>query len=185
VKIGQTKKRKKDMRKLAIITLVCALLWPVLPAAAQQQAAQQQPSQSPGKKLEALFAAAEIPFTKAEEGRYIAVITVEEGESDRFQVFLTALGNDPNNEKLQVIQLYFLLGQLPKGAQVPAALIKQVAEWNANLTLGKVVIISNVILYTSSSWLSRTDADTLAVDAVVGHYASKDLRKNVEPYLKQ
>ncbi len=168
------------MRKLAIIALVCAILWPVLPAAAQQQPS----SQSSGKKLEALFTTAEIPFTKAEEGRYIAVITVEEGESDRFQVFLTALGNDPNNEKLQVIQLYFLLGQLPKGAQVPAALIKQVAEWNANLTLGKVVILGNAILYTSSSWLSRTDADTLAVDAVVGHYASKDLRKNVEPYLK-
>jgi len=173
------------MRKLAIVALVCAILWPVLPAAAQQQAAQPQPSQSPGKKLEALFAAAEIPFTKRDEGRYIAVITVEEGESDRFQVILTALGDNPNNEKLQITQMYFLLGQLPKGAQAPAALIKQVAEWNANLTLGKVVIIGDSILYTSSSWLSRIDADTLALDAIVGHYASKDLRKNVEPYLKQ
>jgi len=57
-------------------------------------------------------------------------------------------------------------------------------EWNANLTVGKVVIIGNAILYTSSSWLSRTDADALAQDAVLGHYLSKDLRKEIAPLPK-
>jgi hypothetical protein len=47
-----------------------------------------------------------------------------------------------------------------------------------------VVIIGNAILYTSSSWLSRTDADALAQDAVLGHYLSTDLRKEIAPYLK-
>ena len=36
-----------------------------------------------------------------------------------------------------------------------------------------------------SAWLYRTDADPLAQDAVLGHYVSKDLRKDVAPYLKQ
>jgi hypothetical protein len=114
----------------------------------------------------------------------VAVITVEEGESDRFHVYLSTIGNDPNDEKLQVVQLYFLLGTLPKDAPVPIALTKQIAEWNANLTVGKVVVIGSAILYTSSSWLSRTDADGLAQDAVLGHYLSKSLRKEVAPYLK-
>jgi hypothetical protein len=50
--------------------------------------------------------------------------------------------------------------------------------------MGKVVVISSAILYTSSSWLSRTDAEGLVQDAVVGHYSSKDLRKEIAPYLK-
>jgi hypothetical protein len=37
----------------------------------------------------------------------------------------------------------------------------------------------------SSSWLARTDAETLAQDAVLGHYVSQDLRKEIAPYLKQ
>jgi hypothetical protein len=168
---------EKNMRKLAVIALSCALLGSTF------LAAQKQP-QASSKKIEALFKTAEIPFTSSEEGTYVAVITVEEGESDRFHVYVTAIGNDPNNEKLQVVQLYFLLGQLPKGTPVPVALTKQIAEWNANLTLGKVVVIETAILYTSSSWLSRTDADGLAQDAVLGHYLSKDLRKEIAPYLK-
>ena len=115
----------------------------------------------------------------------MAVITVEEGESDRFHVYLSTIGNDPNDEKLQVVQLYFLLGLLPKDTPVPIALTKQIAEWNANLTVGKVVVVGSAVLYTGSSWLSRTDADGLAQDAVLGHYLSKSLRKEVAPYLKQ
>jgi len=34
-------------------------------------------------------------------------------------------------------------------------------------------------------WLFRIDANTLAQDAVLGHYVSKDLRTEVAPYLKQ
>jgi hypothetical protein len=168
---------EKNMRKVAVVALGCALLGSTL------LAAQKQP-QASGKKIEALFKTAEIPFTSSEEGSYVAVITVEEGESDRFHVYLSAIGNNPNDEKLQVVQLYFLLGQLPKGTQTPIALTKQIAEWNANLTVGKVVVIGNTILYSSSSWLSRTDADALAQDAVLGHYLSKDLRKEIAPYLK-
>ena len=165
------------MRKVAVVALGCALLGSAL------LAAQEQP-QASGKKIEALFKTAEIPFTSSEEGSYVAVITVEEGESDRFRVYLSAIGNDPNDEKFQVVQLYFLLGLLPKDTPVPIALTKQIAEWNANLTVGKVVVISSAILYTSSSWLSHTDADALAQDAVLGHYLSKDLRKEIAPYLK-
>jgi hypothetical protein len=165
------------MRKVAVIALCCALLGSTLLAAQKQ-------SPASGKKIEALFKAAEIPFTSSEEGSYVAVITVEEGESDRFHVYLSTIGNDPNAEKLQVVQLYFLLGLLPKDTPVPVALTKQITEWNANLTVGKVVVIGNAILYTSSSWLSRTDADALAQDAALGHYLSKDLRKEIAPYLK-
>jgi hypothetical protein len=169
---------ENNMRKVAVVALGFALLGSTLLAAQKQ-------SQASGKKIEALFKTAEIPFTSSEEGVYVAVITVEEGESDRFHVYLSAIGNDPNDERLQVVQLYFLLSQLPKDTPVPIALTKQIAEWNANLTVGKVVVIGSAILYTSSSWLSRTDADALARDAVLGHYLSKDLRKEIAPYLKQ
>jgi hypothetical protein len=92
---------------------------------------------------------------------------------------VTSIGNHPNDEKLQIVQLYFLLGLLPKDTQTPIALTKQIAEWKANLSVGKVVVIGGAVLYTSSSWLFRTDADALAQDAVLGHYLSKDLRKEI------
>jgi hypothetical protein len=171
------------MRKAIIGGLVCAVLGAVSIAMAQQQGQPQQPPQA-GKKLEALFNAAEMPFTKSEEGKYIAVISVDQNESERFHVGLNYLGNDPNDEKYQIIRMYFLIGQIPKGASFAPALIKQINQWNANLTMGRVIAVGNVVMYTSSSWLARTDADTLALDAALGHYASQDLRKEVAPYLK-
>jgi hypothetical protein len=168
---------ENNMRKVAVVALGCVLLGSTLLTAQKQ-------SQVSAKKIEALFKTAQIPFTSSEEGSYVAVITIEEGESDRFHAYLTSIGNDPNDEKLQIVQLYFLLGLLPKDTQTPIALTKQIAEWNANLSVGKVVVIGSAILYTSSSWLSRTDADALAQDAVLGHYLSKDLRKEIAPYLK-
>ena len=69
------------MRKVAVVALCCALLGSTLLAAQKQ-------SPASGKKIEALFKAAEIPFTSSEEEGYVAVITVEEGESDRFPVFI-------------------------------------------------------------------------------------------------
>ena len=175
------------MRYVAAMALIMALLGSTLPADAQQaQDAQKQAQAQPsGKKLEALFTAAEMPFTKTEDGRYIAVITVENNESERFYVYLSALGDNVNNEKLQIVTMDFLLGQLPKGSSPSNALIKQIAQWNANLTLGKVVIYGNTVVYTNSTWLARTDAETLALDATLGHYMSQDLRKEVAPYLKQ
>jgi hypothetical protein len=172
------------MRKLILVGLVCIVLGAASVAMAQQQGQAQQTPQA-GKKLEALFNAAEMPFTKSEEGNYIAVISVDQNESERFHVGLNSLGNDPNDEKYQIIRMYFLIGQIPKGASFSPALIKQINQWNANLTMGRVIAVGSVIMYTSSSWLARTDADTLALDAALGHYASQDLRKEVAPYLKQ
>lgn len=171
------------MRKMISLALICAVLGSI-PVAEGQNQTPQQPPQA-GKKLEALFNAAEMPFTKSEEGSYIAVITVEQNESERFNVGLSSLGNDPNDERYQIVRMYFFLGQIPKGTSFTPALIKQINQWNVNLTMGRVLAVGNTVLYTSSSWLARTDANTLALDAALGHYASVDLRKELTPYLKQ
>jgi hypothetical protein len=177
------RKMEKNMNKLAAVALGCALLGSTLLAAqTQPQVAQTQP-QAPAKKIEALFKTAQIPFTSSSEANYVAVITAED-ESERFHVYVSTFGDDPNNEKLQVAQLYFVLGSLPKDTPVPLALTKQIAEWNVNMRVGKVIVANNSILYTDSLWLSRTDADGLNWVAAVGHYISKSLRKDVAPYLK-
>jgi hypothetical protein len=168
------------MHKLATVFLILAVLGPVMPGLAQPQ-----PKQTAGQRREKLLNEAELPFTKREENSYVTVITVDENESERFEVFLTSLSDDPNNERLQVIQMYFVVGRLTKGAAPPPALVKEMGKWHAILTLGKIVIIGEAILYTSSSWLAHTDAQLLATDAVMGHLTSKDLRKEVAPYLKQ
>src|SRR4051794_9960034 len=85
-----------------------------------------------GQKAGSPFNAAEMPFTKSEEGRYIAVVSVDQNESERFHVGLSYLGNDPNDERHQIIRMYFLLGQIPKDASFSTALIKRINEWNAN-----------------------------------------------------
>jgi hypothetical protein len=168
------------MRNLAVVVFL--FIASVFPAPAQKNKTEEKPS---GAKLEAILKAVELPFTKSEEDAYVAVITVEENESERFHLFLSYLGDDPKDERYQLVQMYFLLGQLPKGITVPAALAKQITVWNGNLTIGKVVIDDNVVLYTSTEWMSRVDADTLVLDATIGHYASKDLRKEVAAYVKQ
>ncbi len=42
----------------------------------------------------------------------------------------------------------------------------KIFHWR-NLTFGKVIVVGNSILCTTSSWLVRTDADTLALDAAL------------------
>src|SRR6266481_3330344 len=173
---------ENTMRKLMATLLTCTVLTALLPAWAQKGPQQ---SQQAGKKLEMMLNTAEMPFTKSEEGSYIAVVSVSQTESEKFHIELNHLGEDPNNERYQVVQMYFLLGQVPKGASFPPALIKQINQWNSNLTMGRVIAYENVILYTSTSWLAKTDADVLGLDAALGHYASQDLRKEIAPYLKQ
>jgi hypothetical protein len=99
------------MYKLSTVFLILAVLGPVMPALAQNNP---QPKQTAGQRLEKLLNEAELPFTKREENSYVTVITMEENESERFEVFLTSLGDDPNNERLQVIQMYFVVGRLAK-----------------------------------------------------------------------
>lgn len=173
------------MRRALALTLVYALL--VSASAVKAETRNQQPaaqSQSAGTKLEAILNAAQMPFNKMEDGSYVAVISVDQNESERFHISLNHLGNDPNDAQLQIVQMYFLLGQIPKGSSFPPALIKQINQWNSELTMGKVFAVGNVIVYATSSWLLKTDAESLSVDATLGHYSSQDLRREVAPYLK-
>lgn len=178
------------MSRIATTALIVAVLGATLPPlhAQQPQGAQKQSQtqSSSAKKLEAIFTAAEIPFSKPENGSYyVAVITVEDNVSERFYCSLNSLSDDPNDEKGQVLTMDFILGYLPKGATPSNALIKQIAQWNSRLTFGKVIIINEAVVYSNSFWLSRVTADTLAWDAATFHYVSQDLHKEVAPYLKQ
>ncbi len=145
----------------------------------------QQPASKSEDHLESLFKADQLPFVKIADAHYAAVITADNGESDRFQVFLSNVGNDATDETLQVMQIVFYLGEIPKGASAPVALIKQMNEWNGNLSRGSVFIVGQSVIYQSSGWLSKSDAASLAIDALIGHYSAVKLRKEVEPYLKQ
>ena len=170
------------MKKLAVAVLILGVLGAVKPASAQKAAP---PAETAMQKLEKLLKDAEMPFTKREDNSYVAVITMDDNDSERFEIFMTNLGEDQNDPKWQTLQMYFLLGRLPKDATVPAALKKEIDKWNGNLTMGKVVVVDNVILYTTSSWLVFTGAELLVRDAVMGHMTAKGLRKEVGPYLKQ
>jgi hypothetical protein len=145
----------------------------------------QQTNTGASAELETIFQAAEMPFVKLGADHYKAVISVDTNESDSFQVFLQTIGNDPNDADLQIMQMVFFLGELPKGSAPPNALVKQINDWNSNLSRGSVFILEGVILYQSSAWLSKSDATTLTNDALVGHFTSQKLRKEVELYLKQ
>jgi hypothetical protein len=167
-------------KKTAVGVLVAALLGMILPAAAQNKGAT-----SAEKKLESLLQAAEIPFTKAGDTRYVAVVTVDQ-DSERFQLTIQPLGDDDSaNEELYLVQMYFALGALPEGEQLSAALARQMVTWNSNLTVCKVIRIDNVFFLTATAWLMKTDSDTLALDAVLAHMTAKNLRKELAPYLKE
>jgi hypothetical protein len=176
------------MKRIAAMALMAAVFGSALPLTAQQPsgAQKQSPAQPQGKKLEALFTAAEIPFTKSEHSDYyIAVITTDDNVSERFYCSLSSLSDDPNDEKGQVLTMDFILGYLPKGTTPSTALIKQIAQWNSRLTFGKVIIIGQAVVYNNSFWFSRVTAETLTWDATTFHYVSQDLGKEVAPYLKQ
>ena len=168
------------MRRNLVLGLV-ALCFCGFPGHVEAQAG----SSSAGEKLEAVFKGAEMPFVKLGDDHYKAVLTINENESDSFQVFLQTIGNNPNDDTLQVIQMIFFLGALPKGTTPPTALIKQINEWNGSLSRGSIFVLDSVVLYQSSAWLSKSDPTTLINDALVGHFTSQKLRKDVEPYIKQ
>jgi len=145
----------------------------------------QQPNPKSEARLESLFKAGQMPFVKIGDSHYAAVVTTDDGVSDRFHVFLSTIGNDPNDEALQVIQMVFYLGEIPKGATAPVALIKKMNEWNGTLSRGSVFIVGQSVIYQSSGWLFKSDSGSLELDALVGHFSAVSLRKEVEPYLKQ
>jgi hypothetical protein len=145
----------------------------------------QQGGSTASLKMEAIFKSAELPFVKIADDHYKAVVSIDENESDRFQVFLQTIGNDPKDESLQVMQMVFFLGAVPKGSTPPTALIRKINEWNGSLSRGSVFILDTAIIYQSSTWLAKSDATTLINDALVGHFTSQKLRKEIEPYLKQ
>jgi hypothetical protein len=144
----------------------------------------QQPNPKSEARLESLFKADEMPFVKIGDSHYAAVVTDDDGVSDRFHVFLSTVGNDPNDESLQVIQMLFYLGEIPKGSTAPVALVKQMNEWNGSLSRGSVFIVGQSVIYQCSGWLFKTDASSLEIDALIGHVSAVNLRKAVEPYLK-
>jgi hypothetical protein len=145
----------------------------------------QQPNPKSEARLESLFKASEMPFVKIADSHYAAVVTTDDGVSDRFHVFLSTIGNDPNDEDMQVVQIVFYLGEIPQGSSAPIALIKQINEWNSSLSRGSVFIVGQSVAYQSSGWLFKSDPKSLELDALVGHYSAVSLRKEVEPYLKQ
>jgi hypothetical protein len=169
-------------KQTAVVVLALALFGTISPAAAQNKGAKT--PNNAGKKLESLLQAAEIPFTKAGDTRYIAVVTVDQ-DSERFQLTIQPLGDDTANDELYIVQMYFALGALPEGAQLSAALARQMVTWNSNLTVCKVIRMDNVFFLTATAWLMKTDSDTLALDAVLAHMTAKNLRKELAPYLKQ
>jgi hypothetical protein len=145
----------------------------------------QQPNPKSEARLESLFKAGQMPFVKIGDSHYAAVVTTDDGVSDRFHVFLSTIGNDPNDEALQVIQIVFYLGEIPKGSSAPVALVKQMNEWNGSLSRGSVFVVGQSVIYQCSGWLAKTDASSLEIDALIGHFSAVSLRKEVEPYLKQ
>ncbi len=167
------------MKKATVLGLI-AVLFCGFPGSTKAQG-----SASADAKVEALFKGAELPFVKIKDNHYKAVVTISDTESDRFQIFLETIGNDPNDEDLQVMQMVFFLGEIPAGRTPPTALIKQINEWNGTLTRGSVFISGSAIVYQCSAWLSKSDPKTLVNDALVGHFTSQKLRKDIEPYLKQ
>jgi len=172
------------MRMRKLLTAVLAFTLLALPGSTATQQGGQRPTSEAGRKLEAMLYVLQVPFQRSGENGYVAVISVGQNESERFFIQLGAVGGDPNNERLQIIQMYFLLGQIPQGAAFPPQLIKKINQWNSSLPMGRVIAADNTITYSNSAWLSKTDADTLGLDATFGHYASRDLRREVELYLK-
>src|SRR5258708_13086308 len=119
--------------KMAGGVVMMALVGMIVSATAQDKGAK-----SAEKKLESLLQAAEIPFTKAGDTRYVAVVTVDQ-DSERFQLTIQPLGDDTANEELYLVQMYFALGALPEGEQLSAALARQVVTWNSNLTVSNLI----------------------------------------------
>lgn len=177
---------ERRMKKFGFVTLSLAFLGLLLPPAVAQSAdaASTSAADAPSKKLESLFADAEIPFTKTKSGLYVAVITVRD-ESDRFSASVDTLGNDPNDSAFQLVTIYFPLGELPKGEQMSSALAKQIIQWNTNLSVGKIVLLDSDFYFTSTLWLDHADANALAREVIIAHVDAKGLRKELAPYLNQ
>lgn len=180
------------MKKILTLALVvCMAFMPCLRSSAQKPApsAADKPSvadkPSAADKLESIFKGAEIPYVKLAADHFKVAVTLENNESAQFQVFLQTLGDDPNDPDLQLMQVVFLLGELPKGTTPPAALFKKINDWNNRLSRGSVVMDEGVIIYQSSAWIAKTDAQSLLNDASLGHYSSQTIRKELAPYLKQ
>jgi hypothetical protein len=90
---------------------------------------------------------------------------------------------------LKAIQLSCVLLLLDKGTEVPAAMTKRMAELNDRTMLGKISMgklgEQTFIAYSTASWLQGLDPELLKFQLYITHQARLQLRKELEPYLKE
>lgn len=163
------------MRNARFVLALVAVAVVTLIASAQPSMAQ--------SKIEKLLSEAGIPSAKLQDGVYKAAYTVQ-NKTETIIVRELQLGEQPN-DSLKLIQLLVPLFSFEKGTKIPAPAASKINELNSDLTVGKIVVWPDGVLYASTLYYVTANADTLDTDMVLATLNAGAARDAIKPFFQE
>ncbi len=134
-------------------------------------------------KIEKLLGEMGVPMAKVQDGLWKASYTFQ-GDTETVLLREIQLGDKPN-DSLKLIQLIDPLVGLGEGAKVPAPALNKAMELSGDLTVGKVVVWPDGILYISEMWYTTANSDTLENELILATLNGKKARGILQPFFKE
>jgi hypothetical protein len=142
-----------------------------------------------GQSLEQLLDAAGFAYAKQnfDDGSVAYRVTVESnGEvsvvvaSERTMGWKDSKGND-----VKLIYIWSTITPVAEGVELPAPMLKRMAEINDQYLIGGVSAPKGGVYYCNSFWLRTADPEILADELYLAHNSRISLRKELLPYLSE
>jgi hypothetical protein len=131
--------------------------------------------------MDALLNELRIPFNTSGSGFYTA--TVDFGENPfkvAFKVNEIAALN--NGDMLTAVVMYIPLFNLAEGARPSAALVNKMLEIGGNLSMGRVGMVGNTIMFQSTFWLNEASTTSLMLQLEIGMMLAPAIGEQLRPF---
>lgn len=127
----------------------------------------------------------EMPYVKVQDGVYKVVVNLNNASTTLIAYESAAFGKK-EDPKFQMISMFTIALDVPEGFRPPAAMLKQIAEINDNILVGKVSLGSNGKVYFNAGFFSRNaDDTTMALHLLIMHQMRQELNELLSPYLEE
>jgi len=132
--------------------------------------------------IEDLLKKGDYTFKKADDGSFAVAVSWQE-ETSMIYIKESKYG-EGNDDALRLAYLYCVVLPGRNNGNYPAAELKEIAEMNDKLSVGKVSIGGDdgTIYYISSFWLSNADEKTLTNELFIAHIARQQIKKVLTAY---
>lgn len=135
--------------------------------------------------LDALFNSLGIPFNSTGEGWYKASFPDVDGGNLNVVFNVREIGTLNDGTKVTAASMYVSVVPTPAGYTPSPAVLKKLADLNANLEMGGIIHVggANAYFYQSSFWLNDASAKTLYFHMLYASANIKEMTNALRPFV--